>query len=89
MSKTAKGKRPIYLDNPESDKLLAIILALMEEVSVLHERMDTVERLLEAKGLIAVADSETYEPDEKVALEREKWRQEYIARVLRILEEKK
>ncbi len=38
MTKIAKGKRPVYLDNPQIDKLLAIVMALTGEVSVLHER---------------------------------------------------
>jgi len=46
MAKKAKGKRPFYFDNPESDKLLAIVMALAGEVSVLRECLDTLERLV-------------------------------------------
>ncbi|NER30309.1 MAG: hypothetical protein F6J89_22455 [Symploca sp. SIO1C4] len=87
MFKKAKGKRPIYLDNPYNDKLLAMVMALTSEVSVLHERLDTVERLLAAKGFLSIEAIETYEPDEQVAQEREQWRRNYIARVLRVLQE--
>lgn len=86
MSKTAKGKRPVYFDNPQTDKVLAIVMALTGEVSVLRERLDTIERLLEAKGILAIADIEAYQPDDEVAKEREQWRAEYIARVLRVLQ---
>ena len=86
MSKTAKRKRPVYFDDPQTDKVLAIVMALTGEVSVLRERLDTIERLLEAKGILAIADIEAYQPDESVAKEREQWRAEYIARVLRVLE---
>ncbi|MDF5713809.1 MAG: hypothetical protein PUP93_07930 [Rhizonema sp. NSF051] len=85
MSKTAKGKRPVYFDNAEIDKLLAIIMALTGEVSILQERLDTIERLLTAKGVLKISDIEAYEPDEEVAKEREQRRADYIARVLRIL----
>lgn len=87
MEKKAKGKRPIYLDNPDNDKLLAIVMALTSEVSVLHERLDTVERLLAAKGLVSIEGIEAYDPDEQVVQERENWRRNYIARVLRVLQE--
>ncbi|MBN3871792.1 hypothetical protein [Nostoc sp. JL33] len=87
MTKIAKGKRPVYLDNPQIDKLLAIVMALTGEVSVLHERLDTVERLLEVKGILSPSEIETYEPDAKVIKEREQWRAEYIARVLRVVQE--
>ncbi len=86
MSKTAKGKRPVYFEDPQTDKVLAIVMALIGEVSVLRERLDTIERLLEAKDILAIADIEAYQPDESVAKEREQWRAEYIARVLRVLE---
>ncbi|MEH2170753.1 MAG: hypothetical protein V7K41_29695 [Nostoc sp.] len=87
MRKIAKGKRPVYLENPQTDKLLAIVMALTGEVSVLHERLDTIERLLEIKGILSASEIEAYEPDAKVAKEREQWRAEYIARVLRVVQE--
>ncbi len=87
MAKTAKGKQPIYLDNPHVDKLLAIVMALTGEVSVLRERLDTIERLLETKGNISIAEIESYQADEKVTQQREKWRDDYLERVLRVLQE--
>ena len=47
MTRKAKGRRPTYFDDPENDKLLAIVMALAGEVSVLRDRLDTVERLAE------------------------------------------
>ncbi|MCC5597922.1 hypothetical protein [Nostoc favosum] len=87
MAKIAKGKRPVYLDNPQIDKLLAIVMALTGEVSVLHERLDTIERLLEVKSILSATEIEAYEPHGKVINEREQWRAEYIARVLRVVQE--
>ncbi|MEH2301755.1 hypothetical protein [Nostoc sp.] len=87
MAKIAKGKRPVYLDNPQSDKLLAIVMALTGEVSVLRERLDTIEQVLEVKGILSATEIEAYEPDAKVTKEREQWRAEYIARVLRVVQE--
>lgn len=87
MVQTAKGQRPVYLNDPQQDKLLGIILALAGEVSVLRERLDTLEKLLETKGILSPAEIETYQPDEKTSEQREQWRTEYISRLLRILEE--
>ncbi len=87
MTKIAKGKRPVYFDDPQSDKLLAIVMALTSEVSVLHERLDTLERLLQTKGILSIAEIEAYQPDDEVAKEREQWRADYIARVLLVLQE--
>ena len=78
----AKGKRPQYLD-PEDDRILSILMALVGEVSVLRERLDTVERLLESKGTLSREDIENYEPDIETGRERNLVIREYIARVMR------
>ncbi|HEV2569448.1 hypothetical protein [Sphingomonas sp.] len=79
----AKGKRPQYFDDPAMDRTLSILLAIVGELSVLRERLDTVERLLEAKGSISRADIEAYEPDREAAYQRGLATKEYIARVMR------
>ncbi|MBN4001135.1 MAG: hypothetical protein HWQ58_04595 [Nostoc sp. LPT] len=66
---------------------MPLFLLLTGEVSVLHERLDTIERLLEVKGILSASEIEAYEPDAKVTKEREQWRAEYIARVLRVVQE--
>lgn len=87
MAKKAKGKRPTFFADPQVDKLLGIVMALAGEVSVLHERLDTLERLAEGKGLLSRQEIEAYRPDPETAEERERWRAEYIARVLRVVHE--
>jgi hypothetical protein len=79
----AKGKRPDFLGDPASERMLSILLALAGEVSVLRERLDTVERLLEAKGTIDRADIEAYRPDPAAAYDRGVMTKAYIARILR------
>lgn len=64
-----------------------MVMALAGEVSVLRERLDTVERLAETKGILSIEEIETYQPDDQVAQEREQWRADYLARVLRVLQE--
>jgi hypothetical protein len=79
----AKGRRPEYLESPFEDRMLSMLMALVGEVSVLRERVDTVERLLEAKGSISRADIENYAPDLETGKERNRIIREYIARVMR------
>jgi hypothetical protein len=79
----AKGKRPAYFDDPAVDRLVSIVMALAGEVSVLRERLDTVERLLEANGALRREDIETYAPDPEAAFERGAQTRAYIARILR------
>lgn len=79
----AKGKRPAYFDDPAIDRVVSILMALVGEVSVLRERLDTVERLLEAKGSLSREDIENYVPDSEAAFERGCLTREYVARVMR------
>ena len=79
----AKGKRPAYFDEPAIDRMLSMLMAVVGEVSVLRERLDTVERLLDAKGAISRADIEAYQPDRAAAYERGLLTKEYIHRVMR------
>ncbi|MEM8696203.1 MAG: hypothetical protein AAGE05_09320 [Pseudomonadota bacterium] len=78
-----KGKRPDFLGDAEHEKMLSMLMAVIGEVSVLRERLDTVERLLDANGTISRADIEAYEPDREAGQERGELIREYIARVMR------
>jgi hypothetical protein len=79
----AKGKRPAYFEDPAIDRTLSIVMAIAGEVSVMRERMDTIERLLDAKGTISRTDIEAYAPDRAAGAERALLIKEYIARILR------
>ena len=62
-----------------------MIVALVGEVSVVKERLDTHERLA-ARGKVATAEEiENYAPDEHVEDEREAWRAAMLERVFRII----
>lgn len=82
-NKKAKGKRPEYFDDPEDERMLSILMAVVGEVSVMRQRLDTVERLLESKGSISREDIESYVPDKEAAYERGAMTREYIYRVMR------
>jgi len=83
----AKGKRPFFLNDPDTERLMTIVMTLAQEVSVMRERLDTVERLLERNGAVTQADIENFVPTKSDADERGQWTQEYLARILRILQQ--
>ncbi|OUW81010.1 MAG: hypothetical protein CBD74_08940 [Saprospirales bacterium TMED214] len=83
----AAGKRPWFLDE-DVETVLAITLAVSQELVVARQRVDTLERLLESKGILSRDEIETYAPDKQATDERGLWTQEYIARVLRILQQR-
>lgn len=83
----AKGKRPWFLDNPDVERVMNITLALAQEVAVMRERMDTIERLIERDGTVSKDAIEAFEPTKDEAAERGLWTQEYLARIFRILQQ--
>lgn len=83
----AAGKRPYFLDE-EVETVLAITMAAVQELAVARQRIDTLERLLEAKGVLSRSEVEGFAPDPAAAIERALANQEYIARVLRIAQQR-
>ena len=82
--RTAKGKRPNYFSDPDVDRLLAIIVPLIGEVSVLRDRLDTVERLAEKHDLFAQHEIEKFDPSAAEKQARDDWREQYLSRIFRI-----
>lgn len=83
----AKGKRPYFLEHQDSERLLNVVMALAQETAVMRERMDTIERLLEKKKTITRKDIEAFAPTKAEAGERGLLMQEFLARILRILQQ--
>lgn len=83
--KTAKGRRPFFLESADSDKLLAMITALVGELSIVKDRLDTHERLAAAGKVATPEEIESYSPNESVEDEREALRAEMLDRVFRII----
>ena len=52
LPRVAKGKKPNYLNDGPIDNLMAMIMTLTQEISVLRDRIDTLERILESKKII-------------------------------------
>jgi len=67
--------------------LFAMLTALLGEVSVIRERLDTHERLLEKAGLFGKDAVDAWLPDAEAEAERAPIRERMMNRVLRYLEE--
>jgi hypothetical protein len=79
-----RGKRPHFFDDPAIDQMMTFLLELTTEVSVLRERLDTVERLLDRNGSVTRAAIEAFVPEAEVETERAAWRDAYVKRVFRM-----
>ncbi|NCT81978.1 MAG: hypothetical protein GXC94_02450 [Comamonadaceae bacterium] len=86
-NRRAKGKRPNFLDDPAVERVMSIAMAVAGELAVARERMDTLERVLIQQGVMPADAIEAYVPDAEAQAARNQWGREYIARVLRMLEQ--
>ena len=85
----AKGKRPRFLDNQDAERVLSVTMAVAAELAVLRQRMDTIEEVLTAKGSLTKSDIEAFTPTREQADARGQWTQEFIARILRIVQQER
>ena len=81
----SRGRRPHFFDDPAVDQLLGVVLGLTQELSVVRDRVDSMERLLDRKGTLTRADLEAFVPDEAEQRERARVREEYLQRVFRVI----
>jgi hypothetical protein len=86
MQHVAKGPRPQFSENAEVDRVIAMVLALAGEVAVLREQLETVVGLAAARGMLTREEVRRYAPPAAEAAERDQWRQDFIRRVLYVLE---
>lgn len=83
----ARGRRPYFFKDPDVERVLSIAMAIAMENAVTHQRLDALERLIEQKGLLSRAELDQFRPDREAEAQRTRWMQEYIARVLRIVQQ--
>ncbi len=82
-SKTVRGGRPAFFDSPETDRLLAMIVRLLSEQSVLAERVKTLETLLDQLGVLTAEQIEQFTPSPQVD---EAWMQTRMQLIKDVLE---
>lgn len=83
----AKGKRPHFFQDPDVERVLNIAMAIAMEHAVTRQRLDALERLVESKGLVSREELERFAPGPEAEAQRTLWMKEYIARVLRIVQQ--
>lgn len=83
----AKGGRPYFLNDPAVERVLNITMAVATELAVARERIDTLERLLESKGIISRKEIEDFVPTDVQGEERQLWHARYAARIMRIVQQ--
>lgn len=79
-------KYPVFSTSPGVDRLLAVCMALTEQLAVANERHDTLFRVLASKGVVTPEELATYIPDATAEAAREAQHAELVRRVLQILE---
>jgi len=85
LKRKAKGQRPLYFQDPDIDRLLAMLMGLVGEVCVIRDRLDTVERLVQKHGLFSQKDIENFVLSEQVLHERARLRETLLGEVTRIV----
>jgi hypothetical protein len=87
LQQNAKGQRPQYFDDPSVEKVLAITMALAGEFSVMRDRLDSLERLLEAGVTVTREALDGYVPDERARSDRDAWRSTFLDVLLRVVQQ--
>jgi|TARA_B100001250_G_C19446508_1_gene634056 hypothetical protein len=82
LPRVAKGKKPKYLDDGSIDNLMAMIMTLTQEISVLRDRIDTFEQILEDKHVISEKDFDEFIPSNDLETTRKNRRHQLLERVL-------
>ena len=85
--RTSKGRKPAYFADPATDKLLQMVITLAGELSVVRDRLDLVERLATEAGAFDRGKLETMLLSEADKTERDASRADFVARVLRVLDQ--
>lgn len=77
----ARGKRPEFYDAPGVDEAMSMIMVLAGEIAVLHDRLDSAERVAKANGIDLAGGIEALVLDQATLEEREAWRQDFLSRL--------
>lgn len=85
LPKKARGSRPYFFKDPAIDKVLNMLMGLAGEVSVMADRIDTLERLLAETGTLELAQIEAYKPSAAVSDARDSRREMMLANIMRII----
>lgn len=85
----AKGQRPWFLADKQTEQVLSIAMALATELAVTRERLATLEAVLVQQKLLSADAIEQHRPTAAETAARSLAMQEYLARILRIVQQDK
>lgn len=85
IARTAVPRREIPGEQPELARLSAMVVALLGELAVTRERLDTVERVAEEAGAFTQASVEAYRAQGVAEGERDALRRRLIGVVMQPL----
>lgn len=88
-SNKAKGQRPYFLADKQTEQTLSVAMCLAMELSVTKERLASLECMLVDKGIIGKGELDGYKPSKEEVAKRSIETQEYLARILRIMQQDK
>jgi hypothetical protein len=80
-SQHSRGRRPQFSETAGVDQLLSMVLVLASELSVLRDRVDSIERVAAAKGIDLAGEIERLAFDQAALDARETRRQELLQRL--------
>lgn len=81
LRRAVAGKRPEFHDAKAVDRLITMVLTLAQEISVLRDRVDTLEQLGAEHGWLKPGAVEAYDPPAEVRAAREARREEEVERL--------
>jgi hypothetical protein len=87
IKRTVKGRRPQFNDDLAMDNTHGMIMALAAELAVLHDRVDSMERVAERKGILLSEEVDDFVPDDDALIAREDWRRALLKRMFYVLRE--
>ncbi len=74
--------KDFFLDDPNLDRVLKVVIALAREAYVTRDRMLLIEKKLNEQGILSSEQLDTFEPTAAEQREIEKNRDEFIATLL-------
>ncbi len=83
VDRKVKGGRAAFFENPETDRLLAMLMRLVTEHWALRERVLVLEKLLAEQGVIDADALDAFRPDAQTDAS---WDQESFALIQAVIE---
>ena len=77
-----------FLDDPNLDKVMKVVMALAREAYVTRDRMQLIEKKLAEQGLLSSDQLDRFEPTPEEQAEIHRKRDEFIANLLGPIVEK-